>query len=87
MKVFTPGSIFRVDSSQAFSNYTRLFIASFVERCQNVKTLCVSQLEFDLSSYEENSYLALHHALLFESEVLWSVSHGGELCLGVVSVK
>lgn len=31
--------------------------------------------------------LALHLALLFETEVLWSVSHTGEVCLGVVSVK
>lgn len=31
------------------------------------------------------SYLALHLALLFEAAILWSVSHTGEVCLGVVS--
>lgn len=52
--------------------------------------LCVyrrlSQLKFCLDTCPVR-YLALHLALLFEAEVLWSVSHAGEVCLRVVSVK
>ena len=50
--------------------------------------LCVSHPELHkLHKLQAKSYLALHLALLFEAEVLWSVSHTGEVCLGVVSVK
>lgn len=72
VKAFTPGSIFMVNSSQAFSNYTRLFIASLVERCQNVNKLCdVSQLESGLSSDE--------HKLLPGSASCSAVWVGGSL--------